>query len=337
MQKKINILFIGLGSAGQRHLRIISKLLKSRKKKIYCYRTTNRHLVIKDNLKTKIVKSLENHYKIKKLSKKLIDTLNFDIVYITNPIYKHIEFALKFAKKGSNIFLEKPVSHNLNKTDLLKYTALKKKLSVCVGYQLRFHPGIKVVKNIIQNKTLGELVSANFHFGEFLPNMHKYEDYSLTHMAQKKQGGGAVLCLSHEIDLIRYLLGEPTILKSKIKKTSSLKINVEDSLNATLKTKSNAKIRLNINFLDNPPKHFIKLKFKNGDLFWNYIDNYLIYMNKILKKKKIIYFSKFKRNDMFINQTKNFLNSIYKKEKLKTDIDDGIKTLKLCLKLKKWS
>ena len=40
---------------------------------------------------------------------------------------------------------------------------------------------------------------------------------------------------------------------------------------------------------------------------------------------------------MFINQTKNFLNSIYKKEKLKTDIDDGIKTLKLCLKLKKWS
>ena len=59
------------------------------------------------------------------MSKKLIDTLNFDIVYITNPIYKHIEFALKFAK-GSNIFLEKPVSHNLNKTDLLKYTALKK-------------------------------------------------------------------------------------------------------------------------------------------------------------------------------------------------------------------
>ena len=55
------------------------------------------------------------------MSKKLIDTLNFDIVYITNPIYKHIE-----TKKGSNIFLEKPVSHNLNKADLLKYTALKK-------------------------------------------------------------------------------------------------------------------------------------------------------------------------------------------------------------------
>jgi len=337
LQKKINILFIGLGSAGQRHLRIISKLLKNKKKQIYCYRTTNRNLVINDNLKTKKVRSLENHYKIKNLSKKLINTLNFDIVYITNPIYKHIEFALKFAKKGSNIFLEKPVSHNLNDTDLLKYITSKKKLSVCVGYQLRFHPGIKFVKNILENNDLGALVSANFHFGEFLPNMHKYEDYSLTHMAQKKQGGGAVLCLSHEIDLIRYLLGEPTIIKSKIKKKSSLKINVEDSLNATLKTKSNAKIRLNINFLDNPPKHFIKLKFKKGDLFWNYIDNYLVYVDRILKKKKKIYFSKFKRKDMFISQAKNFLNSIYKKENLKTDIDDGIKTLKLCLKLKKWN
>ena len=131
---------------------------------------------------------------------------------------------------------------------------------------------------------MGELVSANFHFGEFLPNMHKYEDYSLTHMAQKKQGGGAVLCLSHEIDLIRYLLGEPIILKSKIKKTSSLKINVEDSLNATLKTKVMQKLD-KYKLLDNPPKHFIKLKFKNGDLFWNYIDNYL-YMNKTLKKRK---------------------------------------------------
>jgi len=337
LQKKINILFIGLGSAGQRHLRIISKLLKNRKKQIYCYRNTKRNLLIDDNLKTKKVKSVENYYKIKNLSKKLINNLNFDIVYITNPIYKHITYALKFAKKGSNLFLEKPVSHNLNNINSLKKIILKKKITVCVGYQLRFHPGIELVKNVLENNDLGTLISADFHFGEFLPNMHKYEDYSLTHMAQKKQGGGAVLCLSHEVDLVRYLLGEPTIIKSKIQKKSRLKINVEDTLTATLKTKSNAKIRLNINFLDNPTKHFIKLKFKRGDLFWNYIDNYLEYANKILKKKKKIHFSKFKRNDMFTKQAKNFLNSIYKKENLKTNIDEGIKTLRLCLKLKKWN
>ena len=38
---------------------------------------------------------------------------------------------------------------------------------------------------------------------------------------------------------------------------------------------------------------------------------------------------------MFIDQAKNFINSIYKKEKVVSDIKEGLKTLKLCILLKK--
>lgn len=333
MQKKLKILFIGLGSAGQRHLRILQKILKKYNKQFYCYRRTNRNLIIDDKLKTKRTDSIEKYYNIKNLNNALIHKIKFDIVYITNPISKHVYYALKFAKFGSNIFIEKPLSHNLRNVSLLKKIQKKKKLKICIGYQLRFHPGIKYIQNIIKKNKLGKIEKGTFHFGEFLPDMHKYEDYSKTHMAKKKQGGGAVLCLSHEVDLVRYLLGEPKIVESTIYKKSNLNIDVEDCLEAILKFENRAKVKLNINFLDTPPKHFIKLDFKKGIIHWNYMKNSLILSNK--KKKIRLTFKKFNRNKMFIAQANNFINSIYKKEQLKTNIDEGIKTLKLCLKLKK--
>ena len=329
------ILFIGLGSAGQRHLRILIRLLGRKNNEYYCYRSTNRNLLIDDNLKTRKVNSLINHYKIIQVETKQLNNIKFDIVYITNPIYKHMQFAIKFAKKGANLFIEKPLSHNLENISLLKDLARRKNIKISVGYQLRFHPGIKLIKKILKEKKLGKLQSGIFHFGEYLPLMHKYEDYTKTHMSKKNQGGGAVLCLSHEVDLIRYLLGEPKQIKSSIKKLSNLKINVEDTLEAKLKYKKDTNIKLEINFIDNPPSHYIKLNFQNGSILWDYIDKYMLYVNNKKNIKKRISFKKFKRNDMFIDQAKNFINSINKKEKLISDFYEGIKTLKLCILLKK--
>jgi len=329
------ILFIGLGSAGQRHLRILIRLLGRKNTEFYCYRSTKRNLLINDNLKTKYVKSLKNFYKINQIYSKDFKKYKFDIVYITNPIYRHMYFALKFAKLGANLFIEKPLSHNLKNTNLLIKIANKKKIKISVGYQLRFHPGVKLIKKFIKENKLGKLTSGVFHFGEYLPLMHKYEDYSKTHMAKKSQGGGAVLCLSHEVDLVRYLFGEPKIIETSIKKLSNLKIDVEDTLNSKMKFYNNSIIKLEINFTDNPPKHYINLNFQNGHILWDYIDKYIFYVNNKKKIKKKINFKKFNRNSMFVEQAKNFINSIYKKEKIVSDINEGVKTLKLSLLLKK--
>ena len=329
------VLFIGLGSAGQRHLRILIKILGTKDAEFFCYRSSKRNLLIDDNLKTKNIKSLEKYYKIKGVSSQNLNKYKFDIVYITNPIYRHMYFALKFAKLGANIFIEKPLSHNLNNVSLLSRIAKKNKIKICIGYQLRFHPGIQFIKEIIKNKKLGNMLDGTFHFGEYLPLMHKYENYIQTHMAKKKEGGGAVLCLSHEVDLVRYLLGEPKILSSSIRKLSNLKIDVEDKLNAKLKFEKNVLINLEVNFIDNPSKHFINLNFEHGVVTWDYIDNCVFYVNNKKNIKKKIVFKKFKRNMMFVDQAKNFINSIKYNKKMVTDIKEGIKTLKLCILLKK--
>ena len=67
--------------------------------------------------------SLTDFYKIKSIDLGEITKHKFDIVYITNPAHLHIHFAIKFAKFGANIFIEKPLSSNLKKIALLSTIA----------------------------------------------------------------------------------------------------------------------------------------------------------------------------------------------------------------------
>ena len=51
MVSMIKILFFGLGSIGQRHVRVIKKILNNKKVNLYCLKTSNKNFVIDDNLK----------------------------------------------------------------------------------------------------------------------------------------------------------------------------------------------------------------------------------------------------------------------------------------------
>ncbi len=310
------ILIIGLGSAGQRHLRIFKKIFLKKKLEIFCIRETKRNLVIKDDLSTKKTSSLTKYYNLKEINFNDLKKSSFDLAIISNPISKHLTSAISLAKKKVNLLIEKPLSHNLNKIKLLEKIVKKNKILVRVGYQLRYHPGIKALKSIIRTNKLGEPISGLFYFGEYLPNMHLYEDYKKTHMAIKNQGGGAINCLSHQVDLIRYLLGEPKKIVSFQNKVSNLKINVEDNLHAIFTYKKKRNFTLNINFLKSPPRNFIFLEFQKGSVEWDYTKKYMLVhnfkTNKVSKKN----FFKFNRNDMFKEQNKEIINSIINKKKI---------------------
>ncbi len=331
------ILILGLGSAGQRHLRILKKIFKKNKKKLkcFCIRETKRNLIINDNLKTKKIESLTKFYNLKEIEFKDLKNMNFDLAIVSNPIHKHISTAIKIAKNKINLIVEKPLSNNKNKINLLKKIVKKNRINIRVGYQLRYHPGIKIFKSIVDKNKLGYPISGLFYFGEYLPNMHKYEDYEKTHMSIFKQGGGAINCLSHQIDLINYLIGKPVKVISKFNKASKLRINVEDNLHAILFYKNSRKFTLNINFLKSPPRNFIFMEFQNGSVEWDYHKNYIsVYNNKTKKifEKKFI---NFKRNDMFEEQNKEIVNLIINKKINNKPFDVSLNTLNLTTKLKK--
>ena len=119
-------LFVGLGSIGQRHLRNFKDILGPEAEAFVC-RKTKHNLVIEDGTAFKCP-SLKEHYgytEIFNLEEGL--ALKPDMVFVTNPSSKHIDVALASAKAQTNIFMEKPLSHNTDGIQELQALALAQK------------------------------------------------------------------------------------------------------------------------------------------------------------------------------------------------------------------
>ena len=62
------------------------------------------------------------------------------------------------AKKKFNIYIEKPLSNNLKGIKQLKKLQKKFKIKILVGFQLRYHPGLILIKNTIKKKGLAKYI-----------------------------------------------------------------------------------------------------------------------------------------------------------------------------------
>ena len=225
----MNILIIGLGSIGQRHLRNLSKMKFSKKifvlrKKFQTPVLNNNLRIIKQNIKVKhnltYISSLKN-----------ISKLKIDFAIICTPTNQHIEQSITLLKNNINILVEKPIGSNLKKINQLQKILIKrKKIKTMMGYQLKFNPIINKIRYFLKKKSIGSIYSVESRNGENLKNFHPYENFKNSYASQKKLGGGVVLTQSHDLDTIMYLFKDYKIkkIKSINEKVTDFKINVED-------------------------------------------------------------------------------------------------------------
>ena len=128
---------------------------------------------------------------------------------------------------GSDLFIEKPLSHNFDGIDELSDVVERHNSIVGLGYQYRFHPGIVRAKCWLEDGRIGNPVSADFVNGEYMPSWHPWEDYRLSYGARADLGGGAIVSQIHEFDLLYWMFGLPESVFAVGGHLSSLEIDVE--------------------------------------------------------------------------------------------------------------
>ena len=171
------IFFVGLGGAGQRHLRIFKSLLPNTIQ-YSAYRMKKKTPLLNGDFSVNDRVSIEKEYKLK-----LFDSLeegfdnNPDLVVISTPSSLHYEVARKAAQKQISIFVEKPFSHNLQGFDIFKNLIIKNNLYFFISFQRRFHPYLYKIKKIIASGLLGKIITANFNVASYVPDWHPYENY----------------------------------------------------------------------------------------------------------------------------------------------------------------
>jgi len=326
-------LIAGLGSIGRRHFRNLIALGET---DIVLLRT--RKATLPDDelagypVETDIHEAFQKHKP--------------DAVIVGNPTSMHLDVAIPAAEAGCHILLEKPVSHSLERLDVLQRTAQKTGSKILVGFQFRYHPTLNKARELIQAGTLGTVLTVHAHWGEYLPQWHPWEDYRQSYAARADLGGGVIVTLTHPLDYLRYLLGDVESLWSFNGHQSMLEIDTEDVAEIGLKFSNGAVGGVHVNYFQRPPVHRLEIVGTNGTLRWDNADGILYFYRMSAPfgsfsdtppapvMESFAPPEGFERNQLFLAQTRHFIGIVHGEQEPVCTLEDGIRALEMALAAK---
>jgi len=191
-----------------------------------------------------------------------------DVVLVTNPTSLHVQTACKAVLAGAHVFVEKPISHELQGVaDLIKEAERRQKV-LMVGYNLRFHQGLVRFRDLFKQGAVGKAVSTRAEAGEYLPDWHPWEDYRASYGGRADLGGGALLTFSHELDSLCWVLGAPSRVMAMAAHASSLEIDTEDTAELILQFPNESLASVHVDYLRRPPSRSLEIVGEGGVLRW---------------------------------------------------------------------
>lgn len=193
-----------------------------------------------------------------------------ELIVISNPTNLHMEYLLKAIDHNVDVLVEKPVAATLNEIKVACEKISNRKNRVAVGYNLRFHPIVNTIKDIIYSNKYGKVLKADLYVGHYLPYWHPYEDYRTGFAARKELGGGVLRTLSHEIDLGQYWFGKYKEVFSKIFKISDLEIDVDDYALIFAKMENDVVVDISMDYLNPISERNGSILFENGLLSYDF-------------------------------------------------------------------
>lgn len=172
-------------------------------------------------------------------------------VAVCTPTNAHAD-ALRWAiDHGCHALVEKPLAHRESAllNELLE-RARTGGLCVAVGCSLRFHPALEAIHSAVAAGRLGRLLSVRAEVGQYLPDWHRGEDYRLGYAARRDLGGGALLTLVHELDLVWWIAGPIASMSGVRAHVSDLELDVDDLAELVCRHELGAVSSVHMDFLD---------------------------------------------------------------------------------------
>ena len=184
MLKKI-IALIGVGYWGKIHLKYIQK---NKNVKIS-------HIFFKKN--KNILKN--NEYKKNNITNNISTLINdrlIEYVDIVTPISTHANLAIRFAKKGKKVLVEKPLLMNKGEQNEFNKLIKKDKKIITVSYPYTFSKSLNYAQKIIRNKLLGSIKYINIEINQ----CGRFMQYGVNHLLAPH--AISILSIFHDIDKI---------------------------------------------------------------------------------------------------------------------------------------
>lgn len=140
----------------------------------------------------------------------LIENADVDVVDVCLPTHLHASHAVAAMKAGKHVFVEKPIAFTDGDMALILKTEAETGVKVQVGQVIRQWSEYVWLKKAVVSGEFGAVKHAMFRRLSARPEW-AWEDW--LHDVQKS-GGVAVDMHVHDVDFVRYILGEPDVVKA---------------------------------------------------------------------------------------------------------------------------
>lgn len=134
-----------------------------------------------------------------------------DLVYVLTPPSTHCELAVMAMRAGRHVVCEKPVAISLEDGELMTREARESGVQLMVAFNMRFKKGFSMLHQVVASGQLGQI----YHFWSHRMGQGVASGYNW-------RTDPALLCgmtiesLSHDIDLMRLLVGEPVDVRGTV-------------------------------------------------------------------------------------------------------------------------
>lgn len=330
VRKNMKILVIGLGSMGQRRIRNLQSIGNY---DIWGFdlredRRNNAKKIYNINIIEDFEKGMQEH--------------KFKNIIISVPPDKHMQYMQYAVKHSMNCFVEASVVDEGMK-DLMELMKANKDVKICPSCTLKFHPSLKLIKELIDSQKIGKVSNFSYHSGQYLPDWHPWEDINDYYVSNPSTGGGREI-VPFELTWLNWILGDIEEIKGFFGKTIELQAPIDDTYAAVLRYKNGV---LGTVVVDVVSRYATRRLIINGDIGqiswdWN-------------KKEVILYDAKNERHiiykepsghsqqgynsnlieEMYIEEMKHFLDCVYEDKDYPSTLDEDYKILTYLYQLEK--
>jgi predicted dehydrogenase len=245
------VLIVGGGSIGERHLRCFSQIEGCRVALCEIDHARRSALV-------------EQYHPLASFpSLDQAAARSWDAAVICTPAHLHVAHALKLNPVTAAFLIEKPLATRLDDTQALKLIAQEKPLAV--AYVLRVHPAVEAVRAELAAGRIGQLLEvvgvSGQHFPTFRPAYREiyYKDLAT--------GGGAIQdAATHMFNLVQHVAGRFAWIACDYEHLALEGVEVEDTVHLIGRTEAGIMASVSLNQFMAPNELIVNLNGREGSL-----------------------------------------------------------------------
>lgn len=155
-----------------------------------------------------------------------------DVVTILTPNASHEEYAVKAARAGKHVLVEKPPEMTLEKTDAILRACREGGVKLGVVLQCRFRKAIEAIKAAMDGGRFGRLLQGDAFMKWFRPKEYYHRD---PWRSSRAEGGGVIVQHAfHYFDLLHHLMGPVKRVHARTANLVHQDVELEDTVLAFL-------------------------------------------------------------------------------------------------------